>query len=112
MIPVKLAMRNFMCYGDQVSTLDFSGIHLACLSGDNGHGKSAIIDAMTWALWGKARTQRDDDLIHLGSTHMEVTLSSCWLTTTIESFGNGRGMGPKGARHWSSRFWITVSFAP
>ena len=24
MIPVKLAMRNFMCYGDQVSTLDFS----------------------------------------------------------------------------------------
>jgi exonuclease SbcC len=72
MIPVKLAMRNFMCYGDQVSTLDFSGIHLACLAGDNGHGKSAIIDAMTWALWGKARTQRDDDLIHLGAKHMEV----------------------------------------
>jgi exonuclease SbcC len=72
MIPVKLAIRNFMCYGDQVSTLDFSGIHLACLAGDNGHGKSAIIDAMTWALWGKARSQRDDDLIHLGARHMEV----------------------------------------
>jgi exonuclease SbcC len=72
MIPVKLAMRNFMCYGDQVSSLDFSGIHLACLAGDNGHGKSAIIDAMTWALWGKARAQRDDDLIHLGQRHMEV----------------------------------------
>jgi exonuclease SbcC len=74
MIPVKLAMRNFMCYGDQVSTLDFTGIHLACLAGDNGHGKSAIIDAMTWALWGKARTARDDDLIHLGAKHMEVDL--------------------------------------
>ncbi|HUW96713.1 MAG TPA: SMC family ATPase [Anaerolineae bacterium] len=72
MIPVKLAIRNFMCYGDQVSSLDFSGIHLACVAGDNGHGKSAIIDAMTWALWGKARTQRDDDLIHLGQRHMEV----------------------------------------
>jgi len=72
MIPLKLEMRNFMCYGDQVSTLDFKGIHLACLTGDNGHGKSAIIDAMTWALWGKARTQRDDDLIHLGETDMEV----------------------------------------
>jgi len=72
MIPAKLAMRNFMCYGDQVSTLDFSGIHLACLAGDNGHGKSAIIDAMTWALWGKARTQRDDDLIHQGAKNMEV----------------------------------------
>jgi exonuclease SbcC len=72
MIPVKLAIRNFMCYGDQVSSLDFSGIHLACLAGDNGHGKSAIIDAMTWALWGKSRSQRDDDLIHLGQRHMEV----------------------------------------
>ncbi|MGB3903592.1 MAG: SMC family ATPase [Anaerolineae bacterium] len=72
MIPLKLEMRNFMCYGDQVSTLDFKGIHLACLTGDNGHGKSAIIDAMTWALWGKARAQRDDDLIHLGETDMEV----------------------------------------
>ena len=72
MIPVKLSMRNFMCYGDQVSSLDFSGIHLACLAGDNGHGKSAIIDAITWALWGKARAPRDDQLIHLGARNMEV----------------------------------------
>jgi exonuclease SbcC len=74
MIPLKLSIRNFMCYGDQVSSLDFSGIHLACLAGDNGHGKSAIIDAMTWALWGKARTNRDDDLVHLGAADMEVEL--------------------------------------
>jgi exonuclease SbcC len=72
MIPLKLSMRNFMCYGAQVSSLDFSSIHLACLAGDNGHGKSAIIDAMTWALWGKARAHRDDDLVHLGATDMEV----------------------------------------
>ncbi|NIN69405.1 MAG: hypothetical protein GTO63_32915 [Anaerolineae bacterium] len=73
MIPLKLEMRNFMCYGKQATSLDFTGIHLACLAGDNGHGKSALMDAMTWALWGKARTQRDDDLIHLGATDMEVT---------------------------------------
>src|SRR4030065_857464 len=72
MIPLSLRMRNFMCYGDQVSSLDFSGIHLVCLSGDNGHGKSAIIDAITWALWGKARAPRDDELIHLGAREMEV----------------------------------------
>jgi exonuclease SbcC len=72
MIPVRLSMRNFMCYGAQTSSLDFSGIHLACLAGDNGHGKSAIIDAMTWALWGKARAHRDDDLVNLGATDMEV----------------------------------------
>jgi exonuclease SbcC len=72
MIPVRLKMRNFMCYRDGVPTLDFSGIHLACLSGDNGNGKSAIIDAMTWALWGKTRAASDDDLIHTTQNEMEV----------------------------------------
>jgi exonuclease SbcC len=52
--------------------LDFSGIHVACLAGDNGAGKSALLDAMTWALWGKARARRDDELIHQGQTEMSV----------------------------------------
>ncbi len=72
MIPVRLKIRNFMCYRDNVPPLDFNGIHLACLSGDNGNGKSAIIDAVTWALWGKARAASDDDLIHTTQPEMEV----------------------------------------
>lgn len=72
MIPVRLGMRNFLCYGEGVEPLDFTGIQVACLSGDNGAGKSAILDAMTWALWGKARTRSDDDLVHTGRTDMEV----------------------------------------
>lgn len=71
MIPLKLTLHNFMCYRDP-GPLDFSGLHLACLSGNNGHGKSAILDAMTWALWGKARSNQADDLIHLGETDMKV----------------------------------------
>lgn len=74
MIPLKLRMRNFMCYSEDVLPLDLSDIHLACLVGDNGHGKSAILDAMTWALWGKARARSDDELIHQGKTEMEVEL--------------------------------------
>jgi exonuclease SbcC len=74
MIPVKLKLRNFMCYRDNVPPLDFTGIHLACISGDNGNGKSAIIDAMTWALWGKARAKSVDDLIHTTQSEMEVEL--------------------------------------
>jgi len=42
------------------------------VAGDNGHGKSALLDAIIWALWGKARAKRDDELIHLGQTEMEV----------------------------------------
>ena len=72
MIPRTLYMRNFMCYREQ--TLDFRGIHLACLTGNNGHGKSAILDAITWAIWGRSRVgaRRDDELIYLGQSEMEV----------------------------------------
>ncbi len=71
MIPLKLSLHNFMCYRDP-APLDFSGMHLACLSGNNGHGKSAILDAITWALWGKARSNQADELIHLGQSDMWV----------------------------------------
>jgi len=63
-----------MCYRDNVEPLSFDGIHVACLCGDNGNGKSAIFDAMTWALWGEARSRNDDDLIHLGQSEAEVDL--------------------------------------
>jgi exonuclease SbcC len=72
MIPIKLALRNFMCYRDNIPPLSFDGIHTACISGDNGNGKSALIDAITWAVWGRTRAKSDDDLIHLGQTEMEV----------------------------------------
>jgi exonuclease SbcC len=72
MIPLKLSMRNFMCYRDNVPPLNFDGIHIACICGNNGNGKSSLIDAMTWALWGKARAKSDDELIYTGQTEMEV----------------------------------------
>jgi exonuclease SbcC len=74
MIPVRLALKNFMCYRDNVPPLSFEGIHVACLCGDNGNGKSAIFDAITWALWGKSRARNDDDLIHAGQSEMEIEL--------------------------------------
>ena len=55
MIPLRLHLVNFLSYGEMPEPIDLSNVHLACLSGPNGHGKSALLDAMTWALWGKAR---------------------------------------------------------
>lgn len=72
MIPVNLKMRNFMPYKGDAPPLCFTPIHTACISGDNGAGKSSIIDAVTWALWGKSRAKTDDDLIHQGENETEV----------------------------------------
>jgi DNA repair protein SbcC/Rad50 len=72
MIPIKLTLRNFLSYGENGVPLDFTGLRVACLSGCNGGGKSAILDAITWSLWGQARTQSADDLVRLGQSSMLV----------------------------------------
>ncbi|HLV79773.1 MAG TPA: SMC family ATPase, partial [Chthonomonadaceae bacterium] len=77
MIPIKLTLKNFMSYGEEGATLPLEGIHVACLSGDNGNGKSALLDAITWALWGKTRASSvksiaEDDLIRVGADEVEV----------------------------------------
>jgi DNA repair protein SbcC/Rad50 len=74
LIPLSLTLRNFLSYGAESQTLDFRGQHVLCLSGDNGHGKSALLDAMTWALFGRARANTDDELLHHGANEMHVVL--------------------------------------
>ena len=80
MVPVRLELQNFLSYGTEVPPLEFDRFDVACLSGGNGEGKSALLDAITWALWGEARKSRgkrkpDDELIRIGSRHMEVTFT-------------------------------------
>jgi len=79
MIPLKLQLKNFLSYGPDIQTIDLSAYPLICLSGKNGHGKSALLDAITWALWGQARkvtgnAKADQGLLRLGQTQMMVTL--------------------------------------
>jgi len=73
MIPLRLEIKNFLPYRNP-DPIYFEGIHLACLTGHNGAGKTSLLDAITWALWGKSRARRDEDLIHLGQKEMIVQL--------------------------------------
>ena len=77
MIPQQITVSNFLSYGEQPQTISFEGYSLICLSGRNGHGKSALLDAMTWALWGQARkttgtSKPDEGLLRLGARSMMV----------------------------------------
>lgn len=47
----ELAFKNFMSYGNNVNTFSFRN-GLLWLYGDNGFGKSTIVEAMTFALFG------------------------------------------------------------
>ena len=70
MNPYRLRLSGFLSYNEPVE-LDFSLFELACISGQNGAGKSSLLDAMTWALFGQAR-RRDDALINTHASAAEV----------------------------------------
>ena len=72
MILVKLKLSGFLSYREPVE-IDFSTFDIACISGANGAGKSSLLDAITWALFGQAR-RRDDALIHSLAKEAQVTL--------------------------------------
>jgi exonuclease SbcC len=79
MIPLRVHIKNFLSYGSELQVIDFGLYPLICLSGKNGHGKSALLDAITWALWGQARkigsaSKADEGLLRLGQTQMLVML--------------------------------------
>lgn len=65
MIPIHLRISGFLSYRDQVE-LDFNMIDLACISGHNGAGKSSLLDAITWSLFGEARG-KSSDIINLNT---------------------------------------------
>jgi exonuclease SbcC len=74
LLPISLTVHNFLSYRDAAPTLRLEDVHVACLCGANGNGKSALLDAITWVLWGRARGQRQDQLLHHGQDEMFVEL--------------------------------------
>ncbi|MCS6777132.1 MAG: SMC family ATPase [Chloroherpetonaceae bacterium] len=119
MIPARLTLRNFMSYGDEPATLDFTDMHVVCLSGDNGNGKSALLDAITWALWGKTRASSvrsatEDDLIRVGADEMEVSFEF-FLNDQRYRVVKKRRRGKSSASEWhlaqqidSSGQWVSI----
>lgn len=81
MIPVKVEVKNFLCFGEsndgEPIEFDFDGSALWSISGDNGAGKSAIFDAITYVLFGEHRGGKQEDvrLIRKGASNMEASFS-------------------------------------
>ena len=75
MLPLKLTLENFMPYRGRQEPLILEGLGIACLSGPNGAGKSSLLDAITWALWGRSRAGSSaDQLVAAQMSDMGVQL--------------------------------------
>lgn len=81
MIPLHLRISGFLSYRDPAE-LDFDSINLACISGHNGAGKSSLLDAFTWSLFGEARG-RGADVINL---NQDVKAAEVALTFAYEGY--------------------------
>ena len=81
MIPLHLRIAGFLSYRDPVE-LDFTSFDFACISGQNGAGKSSLLDSITWALFGEARG-KSSEIINL---HPEVKAAEVVLS--FEHEGN------------------------
>lgn len=127
MIPIRLRLSGFLSYQEPVD-LDFGSFDVACISGSNGAGKSSLLDAMTWALFGKAR--RTDDAIinssrlvkaaevvfdfHYESNSYRVQRSKPREKTTLleffvcDSSGSWRALTEKSVRETEARIQSTL----
>ncbi|KAA3598086.1 MAG: hypothetical protein DWQ06_13395 [Calditrichaeota bacterium] len=74
MIPIRLMLQNFLSYGEPAQEIDFTKFSIACLSGKNGHGKSALLDGVTWAIWGETSksSKSNEKVVRIGSTETIV----------------------------------------
>ncbi|MEZ0323890.1 MAG: SMC family ATPase [Hydrogenothermaceae bacterium] len=72
MILKKLTLRNFLIHSD--SEIEFNPVGITAIIGENGSGKSSIIEAIQFALFGSSSKGNKKDLIKWGKKEALVEL--------------------------------------
>src|SRR2546422_8933524 len=75
MRPLRLEVKGFTAFRDKAE-IDFTGLDVFAISGPTGSGKSSLLDAMTYALYGRIERVGDrvSQLLSQGQPRMAVTL--------------------------------------
>lgn len=78
----RIELENFLSYGKQNISLD--GESAIAIVGENGSGKSSVLEGINFALYGRGRYKTINELVRLGSTSMR---------TAVDMSGNFAGGG-------------------
>ena len=103
-----LKWKNFLSTGDYWSSVDFTDSKTTIISGTNGAGKSTMLDALFFSLFGKT---------HRGITKPQIPNSSteknCMVEVEFETYGSNfkiiRGLKPTIFEIWKDGVLISQS---
>jgi exonuclease SbcC len=114
-IPERIQLAGFLSYRAEQS-LSFGGSPIWLLSGANGSGKSAVFDAVTYALFGLHRGGGKDaiELINKDSNALEVVFdfrldSSMYrIRRTLKRTKSGKATGTQQVFRFEGGDWLAV----
>jgi DNA repair exonuclease SbcCD ATPase subunit len=113
MIPLRVYLKNFLCHGQQEFRFDEHPVWL--LHGPNGVGKSAIFDAMLYALYAEskrveARKNSVADVIRHGEASMRVEFDFevCGQRYQVWRTRARSGQPKQGVNQWAQGRWTPV----
>ena len=106
MLPLKLSVEGLRSFRSVVH-IDFTNRHQIAIVGDTGAGKSSILDAITYALYGQTTfsKQPNQELMNALSTSLRVVLrfqvsGQTWVATrTLKRAGKGTVGGAAAELH-------------
>ncbi len=97
---MSLSLKNFKSYGPKTQTVEFGNVDAVGIGGRNGAGKSSLIEALTFALYGKAmatefRELGDEALINdrAREAYVSVTFEKDGDRYTVERTIARKGLG-------------------
>ena len=105
MRPIHLTVEGLRSFRSPAVPIDFTGRDHLAIVGDTGAGKSSILEAITYALYGQATftAQGNQELMNDTSTHLRVVLrfrvsGETWeVARALRRGGQGK-VGPASAR--------------
>ena len=105
MRPIHLTVEGLRSFRSPAVPIDFTGRDHLAIVGDTGAGKSSILEAITYALYGQATftAQGNQELMNDTSTHLRVVLrfrvaGETWEAARALRRGGQGKVGPASAR--------------